>query len=193
MSCAIQCVWVWIELKIVSIFISIQVTQKREEKDRLEVFVKVSFTEAELSGWRSPLLLQQSMQTQTVPEDRRRESGRNSGKYLKKHQHFTISTNLSCRIREKWTYREYQSEEDVISCWKVHTKCVCSLCRCVYLKLQRVCDSMCSVQTMTQNLSLPWGAPCEDRSLSEERPSKLTFETKASHCRPQNKPSWSGR
>lgn len=70
---------------------------------------------------------------------------------------------------------------------------VCSLCRCVYLKLQRVCDSMCSVQTMTQNLSLPWGAPCEDRSLSEERPSKLTFETKASHCRPQNKPSWSGR
>lgn len=86
-----------------SIFISIQVTQKREEKDRLEVFVKVSFTEAELSGWRSPLLLQQSMQTQTVPEDRRRESGRNSDKYLKKHQHFTISTNLSCRIREKWT------------------------------------------------------------------------------------------
>jgi len=41
----------------------------------LEVFVKVSFTEAELSGWRSPLLLQQSMQTQTVPEDRGRESG----------------------------------------------------------------------------------------------------------------------
>lgn len=75
MSCTIQCVQVWIELKIVSVFISIQVTQKREEEDRLEVFVEVSFTEAELSGWRSPPLPQQSMQTQTVPEDRRRESG----------------------------------------------------------------------------------------------------------------------
>lgn len=185
MSCAIQCFRVWIELTIVSIFISIQVTQKREEEDILEVFVKVSFTEAELSGWRSPLLLQQSMQTQTVPEDRRRESGRNSAKYLKK-QWFYTKHKLNLQNKGKMDLKGISVRRRRNKLLEsTNQMCVCSLCRCVYLKLQR----MCSVQTMTQNLSLPWGAPCEDRSLSEERPSKLTFETKASHCRPWNKPS----
>lgn len=151
------------------------------------MFVKVSFTEAELSGWHSPLLLQQSMQTQTVPEDRRRESGRNSAKYLKKT---TTCYNKHKLNKEKMDLKRISVR---IRCNKslegTYKMCVCSLCRCVYLKLQRMCDSMCAVQTMTQNLSLPWGAPSEDRSLSEERPSKLTFETKASHCRPWNKPS----
>lgn len=112
---------------------------------------------------------------------------------LEKHQHFTLSTN-TCQWCSLWNKGKMDLKRITKKavrrrCNKLlestYKLCVYSLCRCVYLKLQR----MCSVQTMTQNLSLPWGAPCEDRSLSEERPSKLTFETKASHCRPWNKPS----
>lgn len=74
-------------------------------------------------------------------------------KYLEKHRRFTLSTtdasDIFRRIKDNGEQnnnnKKGQTEED-----EEH-----QLCRCVCLKLQRMCDSMCSVQTMTQSLSLP--------------------------------------